>query len=127
MDELIFQEFLQRHIETVEEWKIMQKLSDLSEDFLKDLSDNQKQIYYKLESLHYELQAVVEKLLIRYILNLLFSDLYKNHWTKPSEIKSARFTSFIFLSSITVIFSFNLRLSRVLICSSKTTEFFGRW
>ncbi len=79
MDELIFQEFLQRHIETVEEWKIMQKLSDLSEDFLKDLSDNQKQIYYKLESLHYELQAVVEKLLIRYILNLLFSDLYKNH------------------------------------------------
>ncbi len=79
MDELIFQEFLQRHIETFEEWKITQKLSDLSEDFLKELSDKQKQKYYKLESLHYELQAVVEKLLIRYILNLLFSDLYKNH------------------------------------------------
>lgn len=42
MDELIFQEFLQRHIETVEEWNIPQKLSDLSEDFLKELSDKQK-------------------------------------------------------------------------------------
>lgn len=79
MVELIYQEFLQRQITSFKEWKLNIKIADIIDKFSKSLTPNQKGQFERLQKLHSDLQEVVEKLLIKFILNLFFCEMFSNH------------------------------------------------